>query len=146
MELRPPFVATPVETVKLLIDILADSKDKKIVDLGSGDGRIVVELARKGFVVDGFETDEKLVARSRERIADLHIEQYAHIYPTDYWNNSLHKYSVVYIYGIPAIMGKLEEKLGEELQPGSIVISNVYRFPNWKPKKTIGTLHIYLVY
>jgi len=143
MEIKPPFVTTPVETVKLLMLALAKHKEGKIVDLGSGDGRIVVELAKKGFVIDGYETNPDLVKRSQERIADLKLEQHAHIFEKDYWNENLSGYTVVYIYGIPQIMGRLEEKIEEELKPDCFVISNVYRLPHWKIKKQLGTLNIY---
>ncbi|MDE2025288.1 MAG: methyltransferase domain-containing protein [Patescibacteria group bacterium] len=145
MEIKPPFVTTPVETVKQLIQLLKDHKNNKIVDLGSGDGRIVVEIAKKGFSVDGFETKPELVKRSRERIAELKLEQIAHILEKDYWDENLSSYSVVYIYGIPQIMGRLERKLENELVSGSLVISNVYRLPQWKIKKQIDSLYIYII-
>lgn len=144
MEIKPPFVTTPVETVKVLVELLKEHRDNHIVDLGSGDGRIVVELAKKGFVIDGFETNPDLVKRSIERISELNLEQTAHIFEKDYWHENLNSYSVVYIYGIPQIMGKLEEKLQNELLPGSMMISNVYRLPHWKIKKQIGSLNIYI--
>ena len=143
-QLSPPFVTTPVETVKELVALLHAYKDKHIVDLGSGDGRIVVELAKKGHLVDGFELKTELVTRAHDRIKELHLQHTAHIFEKDYWNENLGKYNIVYIYGIPAIMGKLEEKLENELNPGTIVISNVYRLPHWKLKKQIGTMNFYI--
>jgi 16S rRNA A1518/A1519 N6-dimethyltransferase RsmA/KsgA/DIM1 with predicted DNA glycosylase/AP lyase activity len=149
--LSPPFVATSVETVKELVDFLhaykglpAGRQENVIVDLGSGDGRIVVELAKKGHIVAGFETKSELVKRANERITELHLEQTAKIFEKDYWHENLNKYSLVYIYGIPAIMGKLEEKLENELTAGAIVISNVYRLLHWKIKRQIGTLNLYI--
>ncbi len=145
MELKPPFVTTPVETIKSLKEFInskPELKSKKVVDLGSGNGRVVFEFAKLGLQATGFEEKEDLVKIAQEKIKETNVSN-AQIIKKDYWNQNLSAFDVIYIYGIPAIMGKLEKKLLEELGKDAIIISNVYTFPHLKLKKTIGTLYIY---
>lgn len=145
MDLKPPFVTTPVETIKSLKEFISSKpelKGKKVIDLGSGNGRVVFEFAKLGLVATGFEEKEDLVKISQEKMTESNLQN-AQIIKADYWNQNISAFDIVYIYGIPAIMGKLEKKLLEELRKDVIIISNVYTFPHLKLKKTIGTLHIY---
>lgn len=145
MDLKPPFVSTPVETIKSLKEFVnskPELKGKKIIDLGSGNGRVVFEFAKLGLIATGFEEKEDLVKTSQKKLIETHLQN-AQIIKVDYWNENLSEFDIVYIYGIPTIMGKLEQKLTNELPKGAIVISNVYTFPHLRLKKTIGTLYIY---
>lgn len=50
----------------------------------------------------------------------------------DLWNVQLEDVDVVAVYGLDPIMNELGKKLQNELKPGSVVISNVFSFPNWR--------------
>src|SRR5438874_10590340 len=73
---RVPFITTPGEVVERMLELAGTGPEDLVVDLGSGDGRIVIAAARKfGARGLGIELDEKLVAASREnarlaRVAD----------------------------------------------------------------------------
>lgn len=51
----------------------------------------------------------------------------------DLWSVDLTKADVVAVYGLHPIMDKLGKKMRSELRPGSIVVSNVFTIPGWKP-------------
>ncbi len=147
-ELQVPFVTTASDTVKHITD-LADFRTESnrftAVDLGSGDGRVVLELAKKGFFVTGYEIKEELVQRSRQRITEAGLESQATIHNASFWDADLSTYDLIYIYGMGSILGRLEKKLEDELKPGTKIISNVFRFPTWKYKKEKNSLYLYTV-
>lgn len=64
----------------------------------------------------------------------------------DIWNVNLQEVDVVAVYGLTPIMKPLGIKLQQELAPGSIVLSNVFSIPGWRPESTSshGT-HVYVV-
>ena len=63
----------------------------------------------------------------------------------DLWSVDLSKSDVVAVYGLHPIMDRLGVKLKEELPPGSIVVSNVFTIPGWKPSTIENNVHIYTV-
>lgn len=148
-ELQVPFVTTASDKTKSIAE-LADFPAESIptiraVDLGSGDGRVVLELAKKGFLVTGFEIKEDLVLRSRQRIKDAKLEDRATIYQKSFWEADLSSFDLIYLYGMGSILGRLEKKLEKEVRPGTKVISNIFRFPTWKYKKEKDHLYLYIV-
>lgn len=145
-EIQVPFVTTAADSVKTVLE-LADTKKKElIVDLGSGDGRMVLEFAKvnKNSTVHGFEIKSELVERSRKRIVDAGLKERITIFPTSFWDANLSKYDIIYIYGMGSIMGRLEKKLSAELKPGAKFITNIFRLPNWRVKKTSGQIYCYM--
>ena len=83
----------------------------KAVDLGSGDGRIVIALARAGVDAVGYEINPILAWWSRIRIYRLGLQSRARIYNQSFWSADLSGFDVVMIFGITHIMGRLEKKL-----------------------------------
>lgn len=116
---------------------------KHMVDIGSGDGRIVAAFAQAGILADGLEINPILVFRSRWKIWQAHLKNKAHIYLQDFWFVDFGKYDLVTVYGIRHIMPKLEKKLNTELKSGAIVLSNGFTFPSWKPILVQDGIHVY---
>ena len=127
----PSFVSTHKKAVETIADLAGDVAGKKVADLGSGDGRIVIALAKKGAEAHGFEINPLLVWQSRLAIKKAGLSGRALIHWQSYWKEDLSPFSVVVVFGISHIMEKLKQKLLKELSPGSIVISYVFPFPNW---------------
>ena len=66
VDLDTPFVTTPDNVVSAMLDLAMVTPGDRLIDLGSGDGRIVIEAARRGAVALGVEIDRDLVERSRD--------------------------------------------------------------------------------
>jgi len=146
-----PYAVSTQSKTKLIISILQDEiktrKDKqkiKAVDLGSGDGRIVIALARAGFEAHGYETNPYLVCLSRLRIWIAGLSGKAFIHQRNYWQEDLEKYDVLVCFGVFYMMEKLERKLSEELRPGSLVVSNYFKLPQWKEKLEKNKIFLYV--
>ncbi|KAI2497879.1 hypothetical protein MHU86_16617 [Fragilaria crotonensis] len=120
------------------------------VDLGSGDGRVVFRAAREGLFHKsiGYEINPFLhmIAQSRRLLqAPLYYSR-TQFSLTNLWDVDLSQVNVVAVYGLNPIMKDLGVKLQNELQPGSIVLSNVFAIPGWKPSRSMSQngMHIYL--
>eukprot|EP00562_Extubocellulus_spinifer_P003867 CAMPEP_0178536770 /NCGR_PEP_ID=MMETSP0696-20121128/36256_1 /TAXON_ID=265572 /ORGANISM="Extubocellulus spinifer, Strain CCMP396" /LENGTH=268 /DNA_ID=CAMNT_0020168999 /DNA_START=139 /DNA_END=945 /DNA_ORIENTATION=+ len=120
------------------------------VDLGSGDGRLVFQAARQSMFVRsiGYEINPVLHAFSCARRL---IQAPKYWTTTDFglrdlWKVELKEVDVVAIYGLQPIMKDLGCKLQKELRPGSIVVSNVFSIPGWRPSgASTGGVFIYSV-
>lgn len=132
------YVPTYPSMVEDMLDAAAPSSSDRLVDLGSGDGRIVIAAAKRGIPSVGYEINPLLVWTARRSAKKAGVEPLARFYWKNFWNADLSGYSIVAVYGIGHIMGALEKKLERELPPGSRVVSNLFAFPNWEGQKKHG--------
>ena len=140
-----PFAVSKQSKVAKIISLAKSrtSAGARALDLGSGDGRIVIALARAGYQADGIEINPLLVWWSRLRIKQLKLQDKAAIIKRNFWQEDLGKYDLIVIFGIFYMMEKLEKKLAAELRPGAIVICNFAQLPNWTAIQKEGDVYIY---
>lgn len=142
-EIQVPFVTTASDTVKDLLSLLENKPIHHAIDLGSGDGRVILELAKRNIQVSGYEIKSPLVKRTQQRIRELGLTN-IEVFEKDFWGVDLAPFDLIYIYGMTTIMGRLEEKLEKEAKPGTLIITNVFSLPHWKVKKKKNYLHLYI--
>ncbi|MEO6509117.1 MAG: methyltransferase domain-containing protein [Patescibacteria group bacterium] len=128
----PPYVQTDDTTAAQIVAYTKQYKGKRVLDIGSGNGKLVASLAEAGFIVDGVEVSPHLVLLSRKSINSLHLNDKAHIIWGSLWSYDVSKYDTIIVFGFSSIMNRLEKKLLKELRPGSTVISNYYEFSTLK--------------
>lgn len=143
LERGAPFVPSNKKKIKNMLALLGALQGMKAVDLGSGDGRLVMALARAGAQAHGYERNPILVFWARSRIWFAGLAAKAFIHHGSFWGTNLSSFDVVVIYGISGIMRELEEKLGRELQPGARIVSNTFPFPSWQPKREVEKVYLY---
>ncbi len=61
------------------------------------------------------------------------------------WKVDLSIYDRIFLFCLPKEMKKFEKKLRDELKPGSLIISNIFTFPNWKPIKSEDSVYVYKI-
>jgi protein-L-isoaspartate O-methyltransferase len=137
-----PYVRTSDERLIDLLKILGPVKGKKIAELGSGDGKVVIALSKHAAKVDGFEINPMLVRQS-QKLLQKDGHKNSQIYLKNLWQVDTSKYDLVVVYGITRIMSDLEKKLQNELKPGTLVASVYFQFPTWKEVKKLGDIHLY---
>lgn len=137
-----PYFQTTRYRVQAMIDLANIKQGEPAADLGSGDGRIVIALAKAGAIVTGYELDETRIKESEENIKLAGAEHNATIVQKDFWQEDLSKYSIITVYPMPDVLEALEEKLQKELKKGSRVLLNYYPFPHWR--ETEKKDHVYL--
>lgn len=137
------FVPTHSRAVNEMTRLLEIRQGDLAVDLGSGDGRIVIALARAGAEAHGYEHNPLLVWWSRMRIRRLGLSGRAFIHREDFWKVNLSRFSVVTVFGIRYIMKSLEQKLEREGKTDLRVASYTFRFPTWQPVSATEGIYIY---
>ncbi len=137
-----PFVPSSDEKVRIMMEFTGDIKGKKVADLGCGNGKLLLELAKKGAQVYGYELEPLLIQEAETRLTNNGFKDYK-IFQQSFLEADLSKYVVLTIYGITSVMDKLEKKLLQELKPNAIVIANTFDFPNWKPIDKRNSVYLY---
>lgn len=138
------FEPSTEKQIENMITLLSIKPGERIVDLGAGDGRIVVALARHGAQAFGIEKDRKLVEKANQAIAEAQLSSKATMIQANFWDVDLSSYDKVTIYQFRTVMGRLEEKLGRELPHQSTIVSNTWQFPHWQPVKNLDEIYLYL--
>ncbi|HYC46592.1 MAG TPA: methyltransferase domain-containing protein [Burkholderiales bacterium] len=133
-----PYVPTPQIVVDEMLRMARVGPKDFIVDLGSGDGVIVLTAARqykaRGYGVD---IDAELVSRSNAEAQRLGLADRASFHVRDVFKADLSKASVITLYLLPSMMVNLRPKIYIEPPPGTRVVSHDYRFDDWQPDDLI---------
>lgn len=137
-------VPTPEAKVVKIVKLLGAKPDQAVVDLGAGEGRLLIALAKTGVKAYGYEINPLLVLRAKKKIKQAGLEGRAFIYWKSMWNVGLNDFDAVVIYPMGHIMKKLEEKFDKELRPGTKVVSNYFTLPTWKPDKAEDKIYLYI--
>ena len=107
-----------------------------VVDLGSGDGRIVIAAARDhGARGLGIELDAKLVRQARDNAQRAGVAALARFEAGDALHADLSQASVVTIYLLPFLLDKLQPRLLDQLRPGARVVTHAFAFKGWRPDR-----------
>ncbi|XP_077085807.1 ATP synthase subunit C lysine N-methyltransferase isoform X1 [Siphateles boraxobius] len=132
-----PFVPATRTQIENVIKVL-QNRSGSLVDIGSGDGRIVIAAAKRGFKAVGFELNPWLVWYSRYKAWREGVHHSTSFNISDLWKVSFSEYSNVVIFGVPQMMEQLEVKLQTELQSSAKVVACRFPFPTWTPDEVAG--------
>lgn len=134
-----PYVPTPQQVVDEMLRVAGVTRNDYVIDLGSGDGRIVITAAQKyGARGRGYDIDPDLVARSRTTARKLGLEQKVGFVEEDVLKADVREATVVTLYLLPAMMHDLRAKLLRELKPGTRIVSHDFDFGDWKPDRSVN--------
>jgi len=129
-----PYVQTPQNVVKKMLDTAKVGPKDYVIDLGSGDGRMVITAAKeygaRGFGVDH---DARLVRAANASAAKEGVADRAVFYARDLYKTDIHRASVMTIYLLPEVNLMVRPKLFRELKPGTRIVSHDYDMGEWKP-------------
>ena len=131
-------------TVKCMMDLANIQPGELLLDLGSGDGRIIIAGAKRGARCIGFEINPILLWYTRLRVRIQGLTSIS-VHGTNLWDADIKDADILTIYMVPIYMERLRKKIQAEMKPGSRVISGVYPFPDWEPEKTNGRVYMYRV-
>lgn len=130
--------------VQIIVNLLQISSDDKAIDLGSGDGRVVIAIAKKGADTYGLERDSALVKQSRNSISKKGLDDRAAILETNFWNENLSLFNKIVIYQYYTVMNRLEKKLMVESPIGAYIVSHHWKFPNWEISRQVEDIYLYI--
>lgn len=142
---QTPFYPSKTKPLNDLAKELNLKGDVNFIDIGSGDGRIVIWGAKQGFKADGIEFNPFLTLYSRLMIILKGVRNRAKIFNKDFKNHDFSKYNFAYLYIFSEHMDSVSAKLFGEMKPGSVIVTNTFKFKDKTPDKTIGRYYIYFI-
>lgn len=130
------YVPTPQSIVDAMLEMGGVTAQDHVLDLGSGDGRIVrTAVKRMGASGTGVDIDSRLVAMANEAAAKEGVAARAKFVSQDLWTFDTSSATVVTVYLLPRALPRLKEKLLAELKPGTRIVAHDYAFPDWAPRE-----------
>jgi SAM-dependent methyltransferase len=133
-----PFITTPDSVTLAMLSLAKVGPEDFVIDLGSGDGRIVIEAAKRfGARGLGVEIVPELVQKSRDAAQAAGVASRAHFRELDLFKTDLSPASVVTLYLLPEVNLQLRPRL-LSLRPGTRIVSHDWDMAEWEPDKTIS--------
>ena len=132
-----PFITTPDHVTLAMLQLARVGAGDFVLDLGSGDGRIVITAARRfGARGLGVEIVPDLVRRSREHAAAAGVADRAEFREQDLFQTDLSVASVITMYLLPEVNLQLRPAL-LALKPGTRIVSHDWDMGDWPPEQTV---------
>jgi SAM-dependent methyltransferase len=131
-----PYVQTPMEIVERMLRMAEVKKDDFVIDLGSGDGRIIIEAAKRGARGLGVDLDPNLVRHATENAKLADVSDRVSFVQKDIFETDLSGATVVAFYLLPDFNAKLLPKL-LALKPGTRIVSHDGGIADWPPDERL---------
>ncbi|MGC8776245.1 MAG: class I SAM-dependent methyltransferase [Minisyncoccia bacterium] len=116
----------------------------KFIDLGSGDGRVVIEFAKNNYEAFGIEINPILILISKIKIKLNKINN-AKIIWGNFWDPNFNDFDIIYLYQYNLVNNILENKIKKESKLNTIIISNSFEFKNLNLIKKSQGFFIYKI-
>ena len=133
-----PYVPTPQTVVDKMLETAGVGAGDFVIDLGSGDGRIVLTAAthyKAGGM--GVDIDPELVDRANASARKLGVSDRVQFHVLDVLKADVSRATVMTLYLLPGMMANLQQKLLAELRPGTRIVSHDFVFDQWQPDRTV---------
>ncbi len=128
-----PFVISPTPVVETMLKMAGVRGNDFLIDLGSGDGRIVITAAKEyGTRGLGIDYDPRLVKRATENAQKAGVAGRVTFVQQDIFKSDFRQASVVTMYLLPEYNAVLQPKL-LALRPGTRIVSHDYGIGDWQP-------------
>lgn len=129
-----PFVPTPPVVVEEMLRLANVGPDDFVIDLGSGDGRVVIAAVRKfGARGVGVDLDPDRIAESVYSAGLQGVSDRVAFHREDLFKFGISQATVVTMYLLPSVNLKLRPRLLKELKPGTRIVSHDFDMEDWKP-------------
>jgi SAM-dependent methyltransferase len=131
-----PYVQTPMEIVERMLRMAEVRKDDYVIDLGSGDGRIIIEAAKRGARGLGVDLDPNLVKHATENAQRAGVADRTQFLVKDIFETDLSAATVVAFYLLPEFNARLLPRL-LALKPGTRIVSHDGGIGDWPADETL---------
>jgi SAM-dependent methyltransferase len=129
------YVPTPERVVATMLDLAKIGPGDVVYDLGCGDGRIVVEAAKRGArKAIGVDIDPERIAEAREKVRAAGVGDRVEIREGDLFEMDFSDATVVTLYLLPDLNLRLRPKL-LALPPGTRIVSHAFDMGDWTPRE-----------
>jgi SAM-dependent methyltransferase len=124
------WVPTPAAMVEVMLDLARVTPGDVVVDLGSGDGRLVIAAARRGARARGVEYNPDMVRLSKRRAIEADVHDRATFVEGDMFEADVADATVMVVFLLTENMRRLQTRF-LSLRPGTRIVSNTFGIPEW---------------
>ena len=129
------WVPTSPELVEKMLDLAKVTADDFVIDLGSGDGRMVIAAAKRGARAMGVEFNPAMVTLAKQRATEAGVAGRAMFVEGDMYEADISKATVLALFLLPENLRRLEPKF-RALPPGTRIVVNTFGIPEWTAEVT----------
>lgn len=140
---RAPFVPSDDARVAGMIALAGLKPGERAVDLGSGDGRIVIAAAKAGAVATGWEMNPFLVIWSRLQARRYGVSDRTSFRWGSYVGRDFKDADAIFTYLLPSEMRRLRDWLPKNAKSGARLVANAFPLPDWHDDSRSGTIYRY---
>ncbi|MFP4620477.1 MAG: class I SAM-dependent methyltransferase [Bacteroidales bacterium] len=128
-----PYVSTPRSVVEKMLEVAEVGPGDYVIDMGSGDGRIVIAAAQRGACGHGVDLDPDRIREARSNASSSNVSNKVMFVMEDIFETDFSKANVITMYLLNSVNRKLRPQLLDELEPGTRIVSHDFDMGDWKP-------------
>lgn len=136
-DLDVPYVPTPEKVVEGMLDAADVGPGDYVIDLGSGDGRIVIAAARRGAVGHGVDLNPRRVEEAEENARAAGVTGRVMFLEEDIFETDFSQASVITMYLLSTVNLKLRPSLLANLRPGTRIVSHSFSMGDWEADEVL---------
>jgi len=137
-----PYLPTLKPRVKDALDLIDLKPGQTMLELGSGDGRVLLAAAERGIYSIGYELNPILVLFAKFKTRKY--KKYVTIKIQNFWTKKLPEVDGIFTFLLNPYMEKLDKKIIHDQIGSTRVVSFAFEIPNKRPNKTKNGLFLYL--
>src|SRR5688572_14730985 len=126
------WVPTSPRMVEKMLEVAKVTASDVVMDLGSGDGRMVIAAAKRGAKAIGVEYTPEMVEHARKNAREAGVDGKATFVQGDMYEADISQATVMALFLLPHNLDKLKDKF-LALKPGSRIVLNTYEITGWEP-------------
>lgn len=139
-----PFVPTPQRQARTMLAMARIKPGERLIDIGSGDGRLVFAAAAVGAYATGIEINPILYGWSMLKTKLQRLPR-ALFRRENFWQTNLAHADILTVYCLPGKMDRLQDKVKREMKPGARVVVYEFPFSGWPYAQKDGKVYLYIV-
>ncbi len=130
------WVPTPPALAERMLDLARLTPDDKLVDLGSGDGVLVMAAARRGIRARGIEYDRRLVEYAKRSAREAGLDKRTSFVRGDIFETDFSDATVVTTFLLPSMNLRLRPRF-LAMKPGTRIVAKTFAIGDWQPDQTV---------
>ncbi len=133
-----PYVQTEDYIVDKMLGLLELRSSDILYDLGCGDGRIIIQAAKKtGIRGVGIDIDPRRIEESRANAIAARVDDRTVFLQQDLFRSDFAGATAVAMFLLPELNLRLRPKLFRDLKPGTRIVSHNFDMGDWEPDKKV---------
>jgi SAM-dependent methyltransferase len=136
-----PYLPTTRRQVEAALDLLDLKPGQTMLELGSGDGRVMLAAARRGWHVIGVELNPLLVVFSK--LMTLRYRRHVRVVWGSFWRVRLPQADGIFVFLLDKYMNKLDKKITQEFSNPVKLVSFAFRIPDRRHVRENGGVYLY---